>query len=131
MPEKGLEDTLYVGLDDSNHAGKRKGEIAVATFSFDPEDAVIKNFGKRAHKGEADEWLRLLGREYKFTLLAGRKFKHQHNNLPFATKILVKRFLSDFDCDINGLELFINGELSRYQIPKFKKNSLMTFMNLM
>ena len=36
--------SLYIGTDDSNHAGtNKKGEIIVATFSTHLEDSIAKN----------------------------------------------------------------------------------------
>ena len=122
MPEEGLENTLYVGLDDSNHAGKRKGEIVVATFSFAYEDSIVQSFGKRSHHGEVDDWLSLPGRNYNFTLLSGRKFKHRHNNLPHAAKVLVPEFLDELNPKPNKLELFFDGELINYQICELKRD---------
>ena len=37
--------SLYVGLDDSNHAGTSKGEIIVAVFSPIHEDSLVKGWG--------------------------------------------------------------------------------------
>ena len=103
MPKEGLENILYMGLDDSNHAGKRKGEVAVAAFSFDYKDSLVQNFGKRSHRREVDEWLSLPQRDYNLTLLAGRRFRHNHNNLPYVAKILVPEFIYSLSSKPNKL----------------------------
>jgi len=41
---------LYVGLDDSNHAGTNTGEIIVASFSFFHEDGIVRKYGSSINR---------------------------------------------------------------------------------
>ena len=49
---------LYIGADDSNHAGTNvKGEIVVATFSRLHEDSVVQEFPNRRDSYSTEKWL--------------------------------------------------------------------------
>ncbi len=103
---------LHVGLDDSNHAGERKGEIIVATFSFDPEDCIKRKHGARANYLRAKEWLTSSDKNYRFTILLDEQFRHLNTNLSQYTPDLVKSFLENYRRQINSISLNFDGKLS-------------------
>ncbi|MEK6835365.1 MAG: hypothetical protein AABX61_03825 [Nanoarchaeota archaeon] len=121
--QKPLEEkALYVGFDDSNHAGKREGEVATAIFSLYYEDSLVKKFNKRSHTGEIKEWLSAPGRDYRAVILKGKRFRETHNNLPYAAPFLVNNFLESFEDKIIRLELHFDGQLKHQQISELKKS---------
>ncbi len=123
MQKKDLEERiLYVGLDDSNHVGKRTSEIVVAAFSFQYEDGVVKNYGKRAKIEKVHEWLNDQNRDYRFAILIEEKFKHTNTNLPYTANGLVKSFLNDYNQKIGKIYLYFDGELSQNQRDNLKLN---------
>ena len=66
---------LYVGMDDSNHAGEDiKGEINLAVFSFEHDDSVVRTFNNRRDYDFASRYMRNPQRDYRFTILMGRIF---------------------------------------------------------
>jgi len=113
MQREMLEDTLIVGLDDSNHAAKTKGEIVVATFSRYLEDSLVKKYGKRANYSEAFEWLK--NRDYKFTILKGKRYRSQHTNLPYAAQNLITIYIDSNNIKLNSLEIHLDGEINPHQ----------------
>ena len=43
--------TVYIGIDDSNHAGTAKGEVIAAVFSFLPEDRIVRQWPNKRQAG--------------------------------------------------------------------------------
>ncbi len=43
--------TVYIGIDDSNHAGTAKGEVIAAGFSFLPEDRIVRQWPNKRQAG--------------------------------------------------------------------------------
>ncbi|MDP1728742.1 MAG: hypothetical protein Q8L27_00880 [archaeon] len=103
--------TLYVGLDNSNHAGKRIGEIIVATFSFNPNDSVIQNFGRGKKYEQVNYWFKDKSnpRDCRFGVLIDEKYNHIHQNIPIATPELVLSFLKFLNFTPQNLDLHIDG----------------------
>jgi hypothetical protein len=115
-----LEDKLIVGLDDSNHAAKRSGEIIVAAFSFDLEDEEVKKFGKRANYNEALEWLNESKRDYRFTILRAKKFRYLHTNLPHTAEQLIQNYIETNNLKLKKISIFFDGEIQNYQVKNLK-----------
>ena len=44
-----MERCLYTGWDDSNHAGDRKADIIVVTFSFEHKDSIVKKITNKRY----------------------------------------------------------------------------------
>jgi hypothetical protein len=105
--------TLIVGLDNSNHAGQRFGEIIAATFSFNPADNEIKYFGTGKNYARVNYWFKDNDnpRDYRFGVLIDEKFKHIHQNIPIATPDLVVTFLEKLSFVPLNLDLHIDGNL--------------------
>ncbi len=92
-----LEKHLYVGFDDSNHAGLVKKEIIVGIFSRMPEDNLIQRFPKKRNSKKVRNWLKNSDRDYRFTTL-DHEFSFRNNyNLPLTAIYLVKDYLKSVD----------------------------------
>lgn len=105
--------TLYVGLDDSNHAGKTKGEIDLATFSLLHEDSIVRCFKNTRDYDFAQQWLESKFRTYRFTILFDDKRWGRKDNLVYAAPVLIKHFLLENPAyEIDKLNLYIDGPIS-------------------
>lgn len=104
---------LYVGMDDSNHAGENiKGEINLATFSLLRQDSIVKEFPNRRDYSQASKWIRHPKRDYRFTILTGDAETRQ-NNLVHTGPFLIRSFLKDFPhLDIDSIRLYLDGHLN-------------------
>ena len=109
-------ETLYVGFDNSNHAGKRRGEIIVATFSFNVLDAIVKNFGKNRDYASVEKWINdpVNPRDYRFCSLIDEKYRHIHQNIPHAAPFLVRSFLDKLKFEVPNVFLYFDGELEKW-----------------
>ena len=106
---------LYVGMDDSNHAGENiKGEINAAIFSTLHQDSVIKAFPNRRDHSQATKWMmNFPERDYRFTLLTGEDWRTQPTNLIYTAPVLISSFLKDNpDMKVDSLRLYLDGYLS-------------------
>jgi len=101
---------LYVGGDDSNHAGDAKGEFIVATFSLDHDDSVVRDFPNRRDMSVVDKWLENYGRDYLFTICTGEVY-NSSQNLPNIIPTLINSYLSQTDLDINIIKVYLDGRL--------------------
>jgi hypothetical protein len=116
MPNK----TLYVGVDDSNHADKvRPAEVILATFSFDHADGCIreKKIGRKKNHKESIGWLKYPQRDYRFTILTDGKFVHTCYNLPLIVPFLIRDYLKE-NTEVNNLEIHLDGAF----LPEYKEN---------
>ncbi|MEI6058807.1 MAG: hypothetical protein WCP89_03480 [archaeon] len=87
---------LYVGGDDSNHAGDAPpGEFLVATFSFDKEDSLVMPFPNRRDYAKFMDWIRYPGRDYRFVVRKTEHHRHSCLNLPAVMPTLIERFIVD------------------------------------
>src|SRR3989338_10701753 len=112
-----LSSSLYVGVDDSNHAGtNKKGEIIVATFSTHLEDSIAKNQINRREAGKAYGWAQSSGRDYLFTILTDERSRRCSYNLVLVAPLLVKEFLKKHSIDDSlNIGLYFDGPLKKYQ----------------
>lgn len=106
-----MGEVLYVGGDDSNHAGKVKGEIDVATFSFCHEDSIVKDFPNRRDRLESIAWLNDPERDYRFTIRAGDIY-NSSLNLPGVLPTLIESYIGDLDRDVSSLKVYLDGRLA-------------------
>lgn len=104
-------DTLYVGGDDSNHAGDSRGEIIVATFSSISEDSFVRSFSNYRDYHSLSKWLSSPHRDYLFGVLVSEKYRHSHSNLVHAVPILISNFLAENDLRIKTLKIYLDGRL--------------------
>lgn len=116
-----LEEILYVGVDDSNHAGKTKGEIIVATFSFYHKDSLVRKFPNKREYELVKNWFedRDAPKDFRFTVLFDEKYRHISNNLPVAAPYLIRNFLKDNQNNrkIKNIKIYFDGRL----VPSQKK----------
>ena len=120
MSKKRVE-RLVVGADDSNHAGTSKGEIIVATFSFLPEDALVKRFPNVRDCEETEFWLKSPNRDYRYALLTARGYRHGNQNLIEVVPFLIKGYLNEQDFDVKNLSIFLDGRLVRGNRGKMRE----------
>lgn len=109
--KKGIN--LYVGFDDSNHAGTAKGEIIVATFSYLYEDNATRIYPRSRNFPQAQYWLSRPGRDMRFTLLTHDQFRHSPNNLAIVAPFLVKDVLESQFPKPSNLHLNFDGVLTK------------------
>lgn len=129
MQKEGLENILYVGLDDSNHAGERRGEIVVATFSFNHEDSLVKNFRRKRDFRRAENWLKNSETDYRFCVLMDEKFRHIYTNLPYTAPFLINSFLKDYSEEVSNIKIYLDGFVeSKYR--NLLKKSFSDYPNL-
>lgn len=102
---------LYVGGDDSNHAGFSQGEIIVATFSYNPADAISERISRRRDLPEVMRWLRRPGSDYRFAILTSEKYRHSGENLVIVIPDLVETFIHETQMP-DSLNISLDGELS-------------------
>ncbi len=123
MHNRGLEDNvLIVGLDDSNHAGERKSEIIVATFSFVHEDSLVKKFGKRASYEEFQRWFSTNGIDYRFSILENKELEHVPTNIPHVAPFLIRNFLENYLFEIENIKIYLDGILRKDQKEHIKRS---------
>lgn len=105
------ESVLYVGADDSNHAGDTKGEIIVATFSFDREDSIVKNFPNTREKNVADKWLSLPRKNFLFSILTSEEYRHSSQNLVKIVPNLIDEYLARNSFLVDRLNIYFDGRI--------------------
>lgn len=105
------KDTLLVGLDNSNHAGERIGEVIVATFSFNLRDLKIKNYGPGRNYDRFNFWMKEKPNppDFRFGVLIAEKYRHNQQNIPIAAPELIEGFLGSLDFMPLNLSLHIDG----------------------
>jgi hypothetical protein len=103
---------LYVGADDSNHAGENvKGEIILATFSYNHADSLVRLHKNRRDQAATVDWIKTPGNYYLYTLLTEESYRRRGDNLPKILPFLVKRFLASNERP-EALKLYLDGPLS-------------------
>ena len=109
---KGVE-ALYVGADDSNHAGQdKKGEIIAATFSINIEYSVARNFPSTRNQRALQRWLDLQENDFRFLILSSERYRHSGQNLVEALPDLVMNYLLETELAPETLMLYLDGELN-------------------
>src|SRR3989344_9655229 len=107
------EDCLYVGGDDSNHAGTSKGEIIVATFSSNQQDSVVRDFKNVRDRLGLEDWISRDDIDYRFTLLTSERFRHSSQNLVFAIPSLIRAYLDQTSQSFRNLKVYLDGPMSQ------------------
>jgi len=118
---------LYVGGDDSNHAGTAKGEIMVGTFSFLKEDSIVQNFKNRRDYQKTLRWLENPSRDYRLTALVLEKYRHSSQNLVEIIPKLTEKYILNKKLNIEQINIYLDGRLnrgSRNQIRNFFRERL-------
>jgi len=106
---------LYAGIDDSNHAGDRKGDIIAATFSFNKADSICGPFPNTKNVCGLYRWLGEDGeeRDFRFLQLFDDNLRCVQPNIPVVAPKLVMDFVNSYDGKIDGLKLYIDGKMAR------------------
>lgn len=107
-----MGDVLYVGADDSNHAGDSRGEIILTTFSWIHEDSLVRGFKNRGNYREASQWLKCDGRDYRFTVCTSEEFRYSNQNLSIVAPYLIEDFLKTNKREFDKLCIYLDGRLS-------------------
>lgn len=118
-----MRDVLYVGGDDSNHAGDSKGEFIIATFSFLKEDSLIKKHPNRRDATKANNWLKHSERDYRFTICTGEIYKSSQN-LPKILPTLIKSYVEHVEHDIAKINVYLDGRLESNEKRSMRENLL-------
>ncbi len=110
--------TLYVGFDDSNHAGKREGYVIAATFSFNQEDSIVKKFPKRKDSFALRGWLGdpIETRDFRFCILDNDILRFLHQVIPLTIPSLIGAYRDSFSLDdVDKIKIGIDGTLTGRQ----------------
>jgi len=103
---------LYVGMDDSNHAGEIQGEINFATFSMIRQDSIVRTFPNRRDYLQAQKWMKHPCRDYRFTILTGEPWRTKPDNLVRTAPVLINSFLQDYPhLELDAIRLYLDGNL--------------------
>ncbi len=102
---------LYFGLDDSNHAGQKKGEIIVATYSFWQEDSIVRDWPNTRNHSDSLKWLSTEGRGRVFTVLLHEENRHIDYNLPLVAPYLINHVLERTYGGPDNIKIFLDGHL--------------------
>src|SRR3989338_1655685 len=86
------ERCLYVGGDDSNHAGDSQGEIIVATFSYSILDYIHKKFSSRSRE-KLKTWIDLPRNDFRLGILQAEQYRHSGQNLGCTIPELLHAYL--------------------------------------
>ncbi len=108
------EKTLYVGFDDSNHAGDRKGDILVASFSFDNSDGMINKFKNRKDSDLLRRWLVENNKDYRFVTLFDKSLRYMQPNLPIVAPYLIGDFLNSYGEKIKEIRCSFDGIIKKW-----------------
>ncbi len=104
---------LYVGGDDSNHAGTSKGEIIVSTFSFLREDSIVNRFKNTRDYQSTVKWLNNENRDYRYSALTSEKYRHSSQNLVEVIPKMVTKYLLEEKLHPGKLNIYLDGRLER------------------
>jgi len=109
------KEVLYAGLDESNHHnGNEHPEICVAAFSTIKEDGECHVFNSKKDYSWKNEMLKDARRDYRFLLLnCNDIYPRRHNNLPVVAKSLILPVLKSESCNLERLEIYIDGVVTR------------------
>ena len=108
-----METSLFVGGDDSNHAGETQGEIIVATFSSLQGDSKVRRHPNRRNLEGAERWMKKEGRDYRFTLLTHEGAARYAQNVPETMPLLINSYLQDHpELEVDTLKIYIDGRLT-------------------
>ena len=113
--------TLYVGGDDSNHAGTSKGEIIVSTFSILEEDSIIKKFKNKRSYSLTKSWLENQSRDYRLTALVADKYRHSNQNLAEIVPLMIEGYLVEENIFPEKLNIYLDGFLKNSSANHVKK----------
>ena len=107
-----MQSTLYIGLDDSNHAGKVRGEIVTAVFSVYYRDSLEYLYGRRGDICDVNKAMLRRGRHSNFTILTSPEYHKTRSNLPVAAPLLILNFLEGFRRteELTRLEIGLDGK---------------------
>ncbi len=120
--------TLYFGFDDSNHAGETRGEIIVATYSWDRKDSVVKGRPNTRNHSRALSWVDSEGRGMVFTILTHYENRHVSYNLPLVAPYLVERVLEiQGDEKPKNINLYFDGNFSSLDRKILRKDFKKSF----
>ncbi len=111
--KRGYNDILYVGGDDSNHAGNSLGEIIVATFSLLCKDGLVRDFPNVRDYSFLPDWINSEMRDYRFGILTEEKYRHSHSNLTRTIPSLITSFLDEMDFGVRILKIYLDGRLDK------------------
>lgn len=125
---KKLEETLIVGLDDSNHAGTTKGEIIAGVFSTIHGDSLVTRFPNKRDYDSLQPFFENENRDYNFTILTSELYRHSNQNLIALAPFLIKSYLKSSGKNFRNLKLYLDGQMNldgkrfiRNNIPYFEK----------
>ena len=121
---------LYVGLDDSNHAGYKLGEVDVAVFSLIPEDGKTK-LSRRRDFSALFKWLNVSEkRDFRYCVLEGERFRHIYSNLPAVAPYIIDNFLATFRRQLRDISIYIDGVVKPEDEERIREHFRSRFPNL-
>lgn|SRR3989338_6483728 len=110
-----LKEELYIGVDDSNHAGQnKKGEIILATFSYDSIDGKVQRQSTRRDPGKVSSWLEQPNHDYRFTILSDEDSRHRGYNVVLIAPLLIKAHLAELQHRVSRLSILCDGPIRKH-----------------
>ena len=103
-----LEKSLYVGFDDSNHAGVVEKEIIVGIFSRIPEDNLIQKFPEKRNYKKVINWMQNPNRDYRLTTLEHNSYFRNSYNLQLTAIYLVEDYLKSVENSNLPKKIYLN-----------------------
>ncbi|MEK6893311.1 MAG: hypothetical protein AABX07_03850 [Nanoarchaeota archaeon] len=90
-------ETLYIGFDEAGHASDNilKGEVVVAFYSLDANDASPLPFRRNRKSRDAQAHLIMAQNNYFFTTIPADKSKQREANLVLVAPLLLDKCISE------------------------------------
>lgn len=114
------DETIYIGIDESNHG--RYPEIVVAVSSIAYSDSVPVQLTKRERMSE-EELIRFLKndkRDYRYRVIKEDDMKSSKNSLLLAIPFLVNSLICSQKNRSGSLEILIDGEVNLNDAQKIR-----------
>jgi len=106
-------ETLYVGVDESNnHGDSNRAFIVATTFSRKREDSFYVNYSGRRDFSKLDKWLKE-GRDFRFSLLTSNSLKGMQPLATLVAPYLVSDYIFSLTIQPKNIKICFDGRLPR------------------
>ncbi len=104
----------FIGFDEAGRGSQNKGEVIVAYFSVNPEDAHIQTFTRGRDTPDARNVLaRAPTENYFFAVLTTKQSSRGNSNLALISPFLIRRCLENIflPAPLENLSIFFDGRI--------------------
>jgi hypothetical protein len=103
---------LYVGGDDSNHAGIwTQHELIVGTFSELHKDSIVEIFPRKRNIPLSLTWIGEMGRDYRVAQLTQNRYRHSSRNLVEILPEITCKYMEQKEIYPRSLKMYLDGRL--------------------